>query len=217
MRRRSIGIALGIVVIGLAAFAQTGDYFQDYPGGRTDITYEIETAELDGPIRLGWRVEPAPGDQLTVVTTNRVTASRDALNTGVANGVAQAQLIIQDNDAVQALLENRGNLAPNQTFVLPNGARFRAANRETVQGISVICGLLTESDSDDERIMIGVSDNPTLPFPPFIRQEQREESGIGIDPLPVCESIKGVLGISTTRYSVPFQLLMTAHEHQANR
>ena len=216
MRRRTIGIALLSVVIGLGALAQTGDYFQSYPGGLTDVTYEIETAELDGPIQLGWRVEPASGDQLTVVTTNRVTASRDALNTGVANGVAQAQLIIQDNDAIQALLENSGNLAPNQTFILPNGARFKAANRETIHGVSVICGLLTEPDKADERIMIAVSDDPTLPFPPFIRQERRESSGIGIDPLPVCESIKGVLGISAARYSVPFQLLMTSYERQPN-
>lgn len=215
MRGRSIGIALAVVVIGLVAAAQTGDYFQSYPGGRTDITYEIETSELDGPITLGWRVEPASGDQLTVVTTNRVTASRNALNTGVANGVAQAQIIIQQNEAVQALLENSDNLAPNQTFILPNGARFRAAERETIQGVSAICGLLTESDAEGERLMLGVADDPTLPFPPFIRQEQREESGIGIDPLPVCESIKGVLGISLERYSVPFQLLMTAYERDA--
>lgn len=216
MRRRSIGIAFVISVVGLVTFGQTGDYFQSYPGGRTEVTYEIETAELDGPIELGWRVEPASGDQLTVVTTNRVTASRDALSTGVANGVAQAQLIIQDNDAIQALLENSGNLAPNQTFILPNGSRFRAANRETIQGVSVVCGLLTEPEAEGERIMIAVSDDPTLPFPPFIRQEQRESSGIGIDPLPVCESIKGVLGISTTRYSVPFQLLMTSYERRPN-
>ena len=214
MRRRSIGIALGVLVVGLAAAAQTGDYFQSYPGGLTGVTYEIETAELDGPITLGWRVEPASGDQLTVVTTNRVTASRDALNTGVANGVAQAQLIIQQNEAVQALLENRGNLAPDQTFILPNGARFQAARRETIRGVSVICGLLTDPEADDERIMIGVAADPTLPFPPFIRQERREDSGIGIDPLPVCESIKGVLGVSLARYSVPFQLLMTAYERQ---
>ena len=215
MRRRSLAMALLMAVVGLAAFAQTGDYFQDYPGGRTEITYEVETAELDGPIELGWRVEPASGDQLTVVTTNRVTASREALNTGVASGVAQVSTVVQDNDAVQALLENSGNLAPNQTFILPGGARFRAASRETIQGVSVICGLLTEPDQEGERIMVGVSDDPTLPFPPFIRQEQQEESGIGIDPLPVCESIKGVLGISFERYSVAFQLRMMAYEREA--
>ena len=215
MRRRSTGIALLVLTVGIVAGAQTGDYFQSYPGGLTDVTYEIETAELDGPITLGWRVEPASGDRLTVVTTNRVTASRDALNTGVANGVAQAQIIIQQNEAVQALLENSGNLAPNQTFILPGGARFRAAERETIQGASVICGLLTEPDAEGKRLMLGVADDPSLPFPPFIRQEKREESGIGIDPLPVCESIKGVLGISLERYSVPFQLLLTASEREA--
>ncbi len=214
MRRRSIGIALVAVVVGLAAFAQTGDYFDNYPGGRTDITYEVQTAELDGPISLGWRVEPASGDRFNVVTTNRVTASRDALNTGVANGVAQVSNVIQNNDAVQALLENSGSLVPNETFFLPDGAQFQAADQETIQGVSVICGLLTTSDTESERIMIGVADDPTLPFPPFIRQEQRESSGIGIDPLPTCESIKGVLGISLERFSVPFQLLMTAYERQ---
>ncbi|MFB6287054.1 MAG: hypothetical protein ABEK03_10825 [Candidatus Bipolaricaulia bacterium] len=214
MRRRSMGIALAAVVVGLAAFAQTGDYFENYPGGRTDVTYEIQSAELDGPISLGWRVEPASGDQFKVVTTNRVTASREALNTGVANGVAQVSNVIQNNDAVQALLENSGNLEPNETFFLPDGAQFQAAGRETIQGVSVICGLLTTSDTESERIMIGVSGDPTLPFPPFIRQEQRESSGIGIDPLPTCKSIKGVLGISLERYSVPFQLIMTSYERQ---
>lgn len=215
MRRRSIGIALVTLGLGLAAFAQTGDYFESYPGGRTDVTYEIQTAELANPISLGWRVEPASGDGFSVVTTNRVTASRDALSTGVANGVAQVSNVIQNNDAVQALLENSGNLEPNATFFLPNNAQFRAASRETIQGVSVICGLLTQPEAEGERIMIGVADDPTLPFPPFIRQERREESGIGIDPLPACESIKGVLGISLARFSVPFQLLMTSYAHQS--
>ena len=139
-----------VLSAGLWALAQTSDYFQNYPGGFTQAVYQISTEELENPIALSFQVELLAGDLLTVTTTNRVTARRKDLESGVSNGVAQAQLIIQD-DAVRSLLENKRNLQPQTIYILPGGARFTSAERETIAGVSVLCGLLIKEDRSEER------------------------------------------------------------------
>lgn len=208
-----LALVLCIIGVGLGAAAQSGDYFANYPGGTTEAAYEIHTEELGNPITLGWRVEPAPGGQFTVTTTNRVTASREELELGVANGVAQAQLIIQD-EAVRALLENRRSLGPHATFVLPGGARFTTAARETIQGVSVICGMLVDPDRPDRRTFLAITQDPTLPFPPFAQMEQRRASGGTPSSLPVCASLGPLAAGSTERYAVLFRMALSAFSRQ---
>lgn len=201
-------MALLSLGFGLGTWAQTGDYFQNYPGGLTAATYQITTADLANPIVLTWRVEPGPGDQLRVTTTNRVLAPREALSSGVVSGVSQVQLVVQD-EAVRTLLENAGSLRSQASFVLPGGARFRSAARETVQGVRVICGMLTDPDEPNERTFLGIANDPALPFPPFVQREEARPSGGEASNFPVCSSLASLTQGSEGRFAVTFRMELT--------
>lgn len=211
---RLAALSAALAILGFwGSLAQTGDYFRDYPGGITEATYRVTTGELASPIVLGWRVEPAPGGQLTVTTTNRVTAAPEDLETGVVGGVTRAQLVIQD-EAVQALLENAESLRPRATFVLPGGARFVSAERETIQGVPVLCGMLTDPDRPDRRTFLAISGEPALPFPPYVQQEELGASGGVPSSFPVCRSLRTLTRPTAERFVVLFRLELTQLRHQ---
>ena len=193
--------------------AQTSDYFLTYPGGFTESNYRITTEDLDHAIELGWLIEPAGEDELIVTTTNRVTAQRSELELGVLNGIAQAQLIIQ-SESVRALLENPRSLLPNSTFLVPGGAQFNTADREILLGVSVICGLLTHPDEPEERTILAITEDPTLPFPPFIQQEEFRSTGGLASSLPICQSLNTTLAASTQRFVTTFTLQLTEFERR---
>ncbi len=193
--------------------AQTGDYFQTYPGGFTRAVYQIMTSDLRNPIVLSWQVEPASQEMLTVTTTNQVTARREDLPIGVTSGVAQAQLIIQD-EAVRTLLENRKSLGPHLSFILPGGARFDTAARETIAGLSVLCGLLTDPKKPQRRTLLAITEDPTAPFPPFIQLEEEKALGSQASSLELCTSLQPLMDRDARRFGVLFQLKLIEFERR---
>ncbi len=202
--------------LGLIAWAQTRDYFQQYPGGFTHAAYEITTEELANPIIIQWQVEALEGDELRVITTNEVIAPREAFQLGVANGVAQTQLIIQDQ-AVQALLENRKSLQPNASFILPGGARFTTTDREAIAGVPALCGLLTDPEKPDRRTLLAIAEESTLPFPPWIRLERLRSSGRASEPLRFCRSLVLLLQTASSPsqdFVATFELALTEFERR---
>ena len=193
--------------------AQTSDYFLSYPGGFTEAHYRITTSDLANPIELGWVIEPVGENELSVTTTNRVTAERNDLELGVLNGIAQAQLIIQ-SESVRALLENPRSLTPNSAFIVPGGAQFTTAERDTILGVEIICGVLTSQDDPDERTILGITEDPTLPFPPFIRLEETSTESGEASALPVCQSLNPILNSNPNQFSESFTLQLTEFERR---
>ncbi len=210
---------LGTLAVALGGFvaAQPPQYFQQYPGGYTQADYEIVTEGLDEPIRLSWTVEPAPGpgseDRLKVTTTNEVVARRDQLETEVANGVARAQLLLQD-EAVQALLANRESLEPHTTFLLSGGARFVTGARETIAGVPVICGLLTDPEKPDRRTFLAITEDPTVPFPPWMQLEEDRPTGGTPHSLRVCTSLTLTALAPGRRFVEVFRLQLVEFERR---
>jgi len=204
---------LTLASAGLWVLAQTSDYFQSYPGGFTQAAYRITTEGLEIPITLRFQIEPAAGELLTVTTTNQVTARREDLEIGVSNGVAQAQLILQD-EAVRSLLENKRNLQPQTLYILPGGARFTSAARETVAGVAVLCGTLTKPEKPNQRTFLAIAEEPTLPFPPWIQQEEERGSGGTPSSLRFCSSLLPLTLSLGRRYVILFELELTEFEHR---
>ena len=216
----AVAVAVGLGLALALALAQTGGYFQNYPGGTVRAVYRVTTEGLSHPIALGWRVEPAGADAqgrelLRVTTTNEVVAGRDELETGVANGLAQIQLILSD-ETVRALLDNRGSLQPNQLYVLSGGARFTTGGRETIAGVPVLCGLLTDPRAPDRRTFLAITTEPTVPFPPWLQLEADRPEGGGLGPsaLDVCTSLTPVaaLGALGRSFVVTFRLDLVEFE-----
>jgi hypothetical protein len=174
MRRVALILALLmlVVLLGLWSSAQTNGYFQRYPGGTTHAVYQISDQKLSNPLQLRFDVKPATGDQLTVTTANEITASRTELEGGVFEGVAAAQLAVND-PGVQALLGQQLQLGV--TYVLPGGAHFTTEQRTTIAGVSVIEGTLTDPQKPDQRTELAFAEGDsglTLPFPPLIKTEK---------------------------------------------
>ncbi len=210
---KALLILLGVGAVGPALFAQTTEYFLQYPGGYTEAVYRIFTENLKNPIELSWEIEEESDSELKVTTRNEIRAQRNELENGVLNGIAQTQLIVQD-EAVRALLENRASLTPNTTFIVPGGARFVTRDIEFIQGVEATCGLLTKEDKPDERTILAITKDPTLPFPPFIQFEKtREGASVPVSPLPYCLSVQPLLQTSKPFLSI-FQLQLTEFERR---
>jgi hypothetical protein len=206
-------LILFIVILGAGAvlFAQTSDYFLQYPGGFTETFYQIKTSDLENPITLSWRIETTESDILHVTTTNEVIADRQELELGVLNGIAQAQLIIQD-ESVRALLENRSSLTPNSQFIVPGGARFTTASEELYLGVEMICGVLQSDEEPERRTILGITVDPTLPFPPLMQLDEiRTEVGLS-DQAQFCTSLEPLLSSSGVQFMTKFRLELTSFE-----
>lgn len=212
-RRLWVGLSALALGVGGLVVAQTPNYFQQYPGGYTRAVYEILTEDLEDPIRLSWTVEPASEGRLKVTTTNEVIARRDQLETGVANGVAQAQLLLQD-EAIQALLTNRESLEPNTVFILSGGARFVTGARETIAGVPVICGLLTDPEKPNRRTFLAITEDPTVPFPPWMQLEEDRPSGGRPHTLSVCTSLALAALAPGRRFVELFRLQLVEFERR---
>jgi hypothetical protein len=219
------GLALvSLTLLGLGlALAQTGGYFQNYPGGTVRAVYRVATEGLSQPITLGWQVEPVGADPMSgrellkVTTTNEVVAERDELETGVASGMAQIQLVLSD-EAVRALLDNRANLQPNQLYILSGGAHFTTGARETIAGVPVLCGVLTDPQKPDRRTFLAIADEPTVPFPPWIQLEENRPAGGGLGPseLGVCRSLSAtaLIGALGRSFVIVFKLDLIEFERR---
>ncbi|MBI1729958.1 hypothetical protein HY229_04090 [Candidatus Acetothermia bacterium] len=217
MRREYRWVLAGVLVVvcGSVLFAQTSDYFSQYPGGFTQTAYEVLTADLQNPLELGWKVEETADHQLMVTTTNQVLATRNEMENGVVNGIAQTQLIIQD-EAVRTLLQNHSSLTPSTTFIVPGGAHFVTGAQETIEGVSALCGVLTTDAKPAERTILAITADPTLPFPPFIQLQKTGENikGTGSNDLPFCTSVLSVLQNTSQKFTTTFQLRLTAFERR---
>jgi len=178
MRRLVLILALLILIaaLGIWSTAQTSGFFQRYPGGTAHAVYQIIDQKLTNPLKLGFDVQPASGDQLTVTTTNQITASRAELDGGgISEGVAAAQLAIND-PAVQALMGQQ--LQMGTTYVLPGGARFSTDQATTIVGVPVIEGTLTDPQKPDQRTRLAFAEGDaalTLPFPPLIQTQKLQD------------------------------------------
>lgn len=167
-----LGIVLTVLLVGLWALAQQGGFFQNYPGGASKSVYRITQEKATHPIFLIMEIQPVSSDTFTVRTTNEVTGTRTDLEKGVLEGLARAQLEV-NSEALTALRRFLGDIQPNNTYVLPNGARFEAQTRDKISGVDVIRGVLTDPKKPQQRTLLALTTHKAVPFPPLLQVEER--------------------------------------------
>jgi|FaiFalFF_MnMetaG_3_1042247.scaffolds.fasta_scaffold00301_15 hypothetical protein len=171
MRRTTIFfIVFGAV--GLWALAQQGGFFQNYPGGTSKSVYRITQEKSNYPILLTMEIQPIAADTFTVKTTNEVTGTRTDLERGVLEGLARAQLEV-NSESLTALRKFLPDIQPNTAYVLPNGARFEAGERDKIAGVDVIRGVLTDPKKPNQRTVLALTLNKAVPFPPLLQIDER--------------------------------------------
>lgn len=170
---KRITIFLGVLgAAGLWALAQQGGFFQNYPGGASKSVYKITQEKSSYPIVLVMEIQPIAAEVFTVRTTNEVTGTRTDLERGVLEGVARAQLEV-NSESLTALRKFLPDVQPNTAYVLPNGARFEAGERDTIAGVDVIRGVLTDPKKPNQRTVLALTLNKAVPFPPLLQVEER--------------------------------------------
>ncbi len=168
-------ITILLIVVGAActwALAQQGGFFQNYPGGSSKSVYKITQEKSNYPILLTMEIQPVSVDTFTVRTTNEVTGTRTDLERGVLEGLARAQLEV-NSESLTALRKFLADIQPNTVYVLPNGARFEAGERDKIAGVDVIRGVLTDPKKPNQRTLLALTLNKAVPFPPLLQIDER--------------------------------------------
>lgn len=158
--------------VGLWALAQQGGFFQNYPGGASKSVYKITQEKSNYPILLTMEIQPLAGDTFTVKTTNEVTGTRTDLERGILEGLARAQLEV-NSESLTALRKFLADIQPHTVYVLPNGARFEAGERDKIAGVDVIRGVLTDPKKPNQRTLLALTLNKAVPFPPLLQIDER--------------------------------------------
>jgi hypothetical protein len=158
--------------VGLWALAQQGGFFQNYPGGTSKSAYRITQEKSNYPILLTMEIQPISADTFTVRTTNEVTGTRTDLERGVLEGLARAQLEV-NSESLTAFRKFLPDIQPNTAYVLPNGARFEAGERDKIAGVDVIRGVLTDPKKPNQRTVLALTLNKAVPFPPLLQIDER--------------------------------------------
>lgn len=171
MKRAAVFLT-GVMALGLWAWAQQGGFFQNYPGGSSKSVYTITQEKSHYPILLTLEIQPITPDTFTVKTTNEVTGTRTDLERGILEGLVRAQLEV-NSESLTALRKFLGEIQPNTVYVLPNGARFEAGERDKIAGVDVIRGVLTDPKKPNQRTVLALTLNTAVPFPPLLQIDER--------------------------------------------
>ncbi len=156
--------------LGFLAWSQSTGFFQNYPGGFSKSVFRITQEGLQSPIVLSMEVRSAENDKLSVKTTNELLGTRKDLESKVFDGIARTQLEV-NSEAINALRNQ--TVLPNQTYLLPGGAKFVSENKEMLAGIEIIKGILTDPKKPNRRTILGLSSDKAIPFPPLVQVDEQ--------------------------------------------
>ncbi len=171
MQRRVLLFAMLVIgTISLWAWAQSTGFFQTYPGGYSKSVFRITQEGLQSPIVLSMEVRSSDNDKLSVKTTNELLGTRKDLESKIFDGIARTQLEV-NSEAINALRNQ--TVLPNQTYLLPGGAKFVSENKELLAGIEIIKGILTDPKKPNRRTILGLTSDKAIPFPPLVQVDEQ--------------------------------------------
>jgi hypothetical protein len=167
--RISLFSLVAMATVSLWTLAQSTGFFQNYPGGYSKSVFRIAQEGLQNPIILSMEVRTVDNDKLSVKSTNELLGSRKDLESKIFDGIARTQLEV-NSEAINALRNQA--ILPNQTYLLPGGAKFISENRDTIAGIEVIRGILTDPKKQNRRTILALTTDKSIPFPPLLQVDE---------------------------------------------
>ncbi len=188
-----IGIAAGVIALllagsGLWASAQIFGW-GDYPGGSVRTVYEIERSN-DDAAPSDYIIEISPDGDRFEVTKTIIDRDQtvDDLQAGFGLSGVMASIGVRvsaDADSIDltplsALDDREVEVGPDESYLLPDGARLTTAQRDQIAGIDVVMGTYIHPDFPDQRVQIALTDQATnalLYFPPLLVTEKQRTDG----------------------------------------
>ncbi|MHC1595046.1 MAG: hypothetical protein ACXQT2_07030 [Methanotrichaceae archaeon] len=190
--RRLIGVAiltlLSLCLIGSTAFSEGAPQVNylfslgPYPGGTLKAVFQLQRSD---EVTHYMTVEIVPnGDKYDVTETwSSPGQSADDLSSGPGmGGAARAvgasyeteQNANIDLSPINALADRNVELAPNQTYYLPDGARLTTQDWDEIAGIRVLRAIFLHPNFPNQRVQLGLTDPDTsalLSFPILMIKE----------------------------------------------
>jgi hypothetical protein len=168
---------LVIIAISLTVLAQSD--LDDFPIGKTIMTYKITTEEMENPQLLGLSITSRGGDDYTIAMNIEATGTSDQL-AGFGFLFTGAQMSYAGGESVtysplQALMRQRSHLRPDNDYILPGGGEFKDITNTEIAGVQCLQGIFFDPSEQDTKITIafGISE-PMYMFPLVQVEELRD-------------------------------------------
>jgi len=186
---------LVIFVLGLVALVATSSFAASqeapqiayifglgpYPGGALKTVFELQRGGADGAVHFH-TIEITPNGDLFDVTETIVSPDQSADDistgggrTGAAGAVGtkydETKVATIDLSPLQALEERNVEIAPNQNYYLPDGARLVTHDWEKIAGIDVVMATFLHPSFPNQTVEIALTAPDTsalLSFPALL-------------------------------------------------
>jgi len=166
----------------------------DYPGGTLKVTVRFEDPQEDAPPRT-YTVTIEPNGDKYDVTEEVSSPGRPADDVttafGASGGAGATGSRYEEDDEpnidltpLTALDDRDVEIAPNQNYLLPDGARLVTQGRDEVAGLGVVMGTFLHPNYPNQRVNLAFADRETrdlLLFPPLFEREEGGEVEVRVE------------------------------------
>ncbi len=176
-RGTSLIIILAIIVTNIMVLAQSD--LDDFPLGNTRMEYQITTKEMESPQWLKLSIISRGDDDYTISMNIEATGTASQL-AGFGFLFTGAQMSYAGGESVtysplQALIQQRSHLSPDNDYILPGGGEFKDISNTEIAGVQCLQGVFVDPSEQNARITIafGISE-PMYMFPLVQVEELRD-------------------------------------------
>ncbi len=173
-RAASLILVLAITATSITALAQSN--LDDFPVGNTKMQYQITTEEMENPQWLGLSITSRGDDDYTISMNIEATGTANQL-AGFGFLFTGAQMSYAGGESVtysplQALIEQRSHLSPNNDYILPGGGEFKDITNTEIAGVQCLQGIFEDPSEQDVRITIAFGISEPMYMFPLVKVEE---------------------------------------------
>ncbi len=176
------GVLAAVMALGMLSLvspAQGFGGFTAYPGGHLLMVYQV-SLEYEGACTYTLELTPTgDGEYLTRTETVAPGTLEDFESLPFLFAWAPSQWLVGAGwFSYYVFLFTFGQtIEPARSYVLPGGLSFVTEETVTIAGVSAVKGVFTSPDDPSGRVIMAIAPDPAVPYPVWVRQEQRVNSG----------------------------------------
>ncbi len=180
MKRALYSLLAVVLVLGTLSLVSTGQGvggFTAYPGGHLLMVYEL-TMEDAGTCTYTLEFTPTGNGEYLTRTETLATGTLEDFASPFLFAWGPSQWLVGAGWlSYYSFLSMFGQtIEPENNYVIPGGPSFVTEETITIAGVSAVKGTFTFPDDPDNRVIMAISSDPAVPYPIWVRQEERANS-----------------------------------------